>query len=213
MTIPFAALHSFALLTRRLAEQGAGRWIESPKSERVSYTDFNTSRREGASRLKSMAATTPNTTGFNVEAAKQVFRNLTTPELIEHAILHGEGKLSADGALVAYTGKYTGRTPKDKRTVREPSSEANIWWENNTAMDEAEYAALREKAQAALGTKERLYVVDAYGGADPPAPLRGGRGTRPQGPRPAPVPPTPSPTASRRSTPRRAADARPRQPP
>lgn len=114
-----------------------------------------------------MAAVTPNTTGFNVESAKDVYRNLTTPELIEHAIRHGEGVLSADGALVAYTGKYTGRTPKDKRTVREPSSEANIWWENNIAMEESEYSILREKAQTALATKDRLYIVDAFGGADP----------------------------------------------
>lgn len=114
-----------------------------------------------------MAATTSDSTGFNVEAAKHVFRNLSTPELIEHAIRHGEGVLSADGALVAYTGKYTGRTPKDKRTVREPGSEGNIWWDNNTAMEAEEFAALKEKANAALATKERVYVVDAFGGADP----------------------------------------------
>ncbi|MBN8689539.1 MAG: phosphoenolpyruvate carboxykinase (ATP) [Armatimonadetes bacterium] len=114
-----------------------------------------------------MAATTSNETGFNVEAAKNIFRNLTTPELIEHAIKHGEGILSADGALVAYTGKYTGRTPKDKRTVRDPSSEGNIWWDNNTGMEPEEFNALRAKANQALATKERIYVVDAYGGADP----------------------------------------------
>ena len=114
-----------------------------------------------------MAATTSDSTGFNVEAAKHVFRNLSSPELIEHAIRHGEGVLSADGALVAYTGKYTGRTPKDKRTVREPGSEGNIWWDNNTAMEAEEFAALKEKANAALATKERVYVVDAFGGADP----------------------------------------------
>lgn len=114
-----------------------------------------------------MPATSPNSTGFNVEAAKQVFRNLTTPELIEHAIIHGDGILSADGALVAYTGKYTGRTPKDKRTVRESSSEGNIWWENNASMEPAEFDALREKANALLANRERLYVVDSFGGADP----------------------------------------------
>ena len=114
-----------------------------------------------------MAATTTQGTGFNVEAAKNIFRNLTTPQLIEHALQHGDGMLADNGALVAYTGQYTGRTPKDKRTVREPSSEANIWWENNTAMEPEEFEALRSKANAALATKERLYVVDAYGGADP----------------------------------------------
>lgn len=114
-----------------------------------------------------MAATTSNSTGFNVEAAKQIFRNLTTPELLEHAIRHNEGVLADNGALVAYTGKYTGRTPKDKRTVREPSSEPHIWWDNNAPMEADEFEALRAKANAALATKERVYVVDAFGGADP----------------------------------------------
>jgi phosphoenolpyruvate carboxykinase (ATP) len=101
------------------------------------------------------------------ELGPNVYTNLNTSELYEHAIQHNEGVLAANGALVCMTGKYTGRTPKDKRVVREPGSEANIWWENNAEMSQEEFAALREKAQTALKTKERLYVVDTFGGADP----------------------------------------------
>lgn len=105
--------------------------------------------------------------GFNVEAAKQVFRNLPVAELVEHAIRNGEGTLADNGAIVARTGKYTGRTPKDKHTVREPGSENNIWWENNAEMSQEVFARLRDKANAALANKERIYVTDTYGGADP----------------------------------------------
>lgn len=106
-------------------------------------------------------------TAIRLDGASEVFYNLTPAELVEHALHHGEGRLAANGALVATTGKYTGRTPKDKRTVREPSSEDNIWWENNAEMDQATFAKLRDEAKDLLKTKTRLYVVDAYGGADP----------------------------------------------
>lgn len=114
-----------------------------------------------------MAATSNLTAGFNVESVNQIFRNLPRAELIEHALRNGEGVLAANGALVAKTGKYTGRTPKDKVTVREPGSEANIWWENNAEISQETFAKLKEKANAALATKGTVYVTDTYGGADP----------------------------------------------
>lgn len=111
----------------------------------------------------SMTSTQPR---FSLDTAGTVHANLSVPELIEHAIRKGEGMFAANGAFVSRTGKYTGRTPKDKHTVREPSSEANIWWDNNAAIDPDVYERLREKANRAMAGKE-LYVVDTYGGADP----------------------------------------------
>ncbi len=103
---------------------------------------------------------------FAVDQAREVYRNLPTTELIEHALRNGEGKLADNGALVAYTGKYTGRTPKDKHVVRDAGSEAHVWWDNNTAMTPETWVQLRDKAQAAIPSK-RLYVVDVFAGADP----------------------------------------------
>ncbi len=102
---------------------------------------------------------------IQVESAQEVFRNLSPEELIQHALDRGEGQLASNGALVAYTGKYTGRTPKDKRTVREPSSEPNIWWDNNASMEQSEFDTLLQKANDSLPGKT-LFVVDAWGGAD-----------------------------------------------
>ncbi|MBW7928938.1 MAG: phosphoenolpyruvate carboxykinase (ATP), partial [Fimbriimonadaceae bacterium] len=95
-----------------------------------------------------------------------VHRNSPTAELIERAIAAGEGTLAANGALVARTGKYTGRTPKDKYTVREPGSEPHIWWDNNAAMDPATFAKLRGKVAEHYKGRE-AFVVDTYAGADP----------------------------------------------
>ncbi len=103
---------------------------------------------------------------FDLSKSSQVFINLSADELIQHALENGEGTLAASGALVARTGKYTGRTPKDKCVVREPSSEDHIWWDNNAEISLDHFNDLRKKAQAKLDGK-KLYVVDTYGGADP----------------------------------------------
>src|SRR5215472_2080354 len=95
-----------------------------------------------------------------------VFWNLTAAELYERAVRDGEGKVAVDGPLVVITGQHTGRSPKDKYFVREPSSEANIWWESNQAMDPVHFDALLESMQA-YARGRNLYVQDLYGGADP----------------------------------------------
>lgn len=74
--------------------------------------------------------------------------------------------LADNGALVTHTGKYTGRTPLDKHVVREASSEAHIWWENNQEFSAEKFDALKIKIGEHLRDKE-LYVVDSFGGADP----------------------------------------------
>src|SRR5947199_4189562 len=67
-------------------------------------------------------------------------RNLTTPQLYEEAIRNNEGKLAATGPFVVSTGQYTGRSPKDKFVVREPSSEDKIWWDSvNQPLDEDKF--------------------------------------------------------------------------
>jgi phosphoenolpyruvate carboxykinase (ATP) len=38
--------------------------------------------------------------------------------------------LSSVGALVAYSGKRTGRSPKDKRVVKDEITSQDIWWGN-----------------------------------------------------------------------------------
>lgn len=93
--------------------------------------------------------------------------NLPAPMLIEEALRRGEGILSASGALVARTGKRTGRSPKDKFCVREPGSESHVWWGDvNVAIEPAVFDKLQAKAWNHLANRD-LFIQDLYAGADP----------------------------------------------
>ena len=98
--------------------------------------------------------------------AAHVYENLCTAELIEHAIRRGEGVLGNDGQLIVDTRPHTGRSPKDKFFVKEPSSEKNIDWnEANRAIEPAKFDALWDRVNAYLSERE-VYSLDCYVGAD-----------------------------------------------
>src|SRR3954470_20000249 len=93
--------------------------------------------------------------------------NLSPAALYEEAVRRQEGLIAADGPLVCRTGQHTGRSPKDKFIVREPSSEQDIAWGGpNRAMSVEQFDALHQDLLAALAGTE-LFVQDCYGGADP----------------------------------------------
>src|SRR5437868_11766413 len=92
----------------------------------------------------------------------------TTALLYVHALRHGEGDLAEGGPLVVDTGRFTGRSPKDKFVVREPGSEGRIWWGDvNQPLAADAFERLREKVTSFLESQQALYVVDMFAGADP----------------------------------------------
>jgi phosphoenolpyruvate carboxykinase (ATP) len=96
----------------------------------------------------------------------KLWENLSAPALIEHALARGEGVLGADGQLIVDTRPHTGRSPKDKFFVREPSSEQHIdWSEVNQAIDEHRFDSLWDRVAAYLSERE-AYSLDCYVGAD-----------------------------------------------
>ena len=64
---------------------------------------------------------------FGLKKLKEVHWNLGAPQLYQHSLSAGEALLSADGALCADTGDFTGRSLKDKFTVRDATSDKNMW--------------------------------------------------------------------------------------
>jgi len=92
--------------------------------------------------------------------------NLSEAALYEQAIARAEARLTARGALVAYTGQHTGRSPKDKFVVRDASTENQVWWDNNKPMKPADFDTLLADFLAHAADKD-LYVQDLIGGADP----------------------------------------------
>src|SRR3974377_615854 len=101
--------------------------------------------------------------------AVEVHRNLPVGALYEHAIRYEKDASIADnGALVAYSGAKTGRSPNDKRVVKNSASEKDVWWGPvNTPLDATGFAINRERARDYLNTRQRLYCFDGFAGWDP----------------------------------------------
>jgi phosphoenolpyruvate carboxykinase (ATP) len=97
----------------------------------------------------------------------KIHYNLSAEELYAEALSRGEGKLASNEALVVETGKFTGRSPKDKFIVRHPQSEKNVWWGTvNRDISQENFEKLYAKMKAAMNEKE-LFVADLFAGADP----------------------------------------------
>ncbi|MDI3328612.1 MAG: phosphoenolpyruvate carboxykinase (ATP) [Alicyclobacillaceae bacterium] len=104
---------------------------------------------------------------LRIAQAPEARRQLSVPLLIEAALAGREAVLSASGALVATTGKYTGRSPKDKFIVKDPASEAQIHWGPvNQPFDRERFEALVARVVDYLEQRPR-YVFDGFAGADP----------------------------------------------
>jgi phosphoenolpyruvate carboxykinase (ATP) len=101
-------------------------------------------------------------------SAPEIHRNLPPSALYEHAIRYEkDSSIAENGALIAYSGEKTGRSPKDKRVVRNPVSEKQVWWGPvNVPIDQHTYEIVRERARDYLNICERLYCFDGFAGAD-----------------------------------------------
>ncbi len=103
-----------------------------------------------------------------------VLRNVAPAKLYEEAIQNDPtAAIMNSGALRVGSGEKKGRSPADKRVVRNPESEADVWWGRiNIELDEETFQVNRERAIDYLNTRTCLYVVDGYAGWDPTHQLR-----------------------------------------
>lgn len=85
---------------------------------------------------------------------------------VEIAVARGEGRLTEGGNFLAITAPFTGRSPNDKWLVKEPGSQADVWWGKvNRPFDSEKYALLEGEIKAYLAGRD-LIVRDVYAGAD-----------------------------------------------
>ncbi|NYF25516.1 phosphoenolpyruvate carboxykinase (ATP) [Sporosarcina sp. JAI121] len=101
-------------------------------------------------------------------SGENVHIQLSVPQLVEKAVTRGEAKLTSDGAVTAQTGKYTGRSPKDKYIVEEASSKDKIDWGSvNRPISSDIFDSLYNKVLTHLKKKDELFVFKGFAGADP----------------------------------------------
>ncbi|MCG5104081.1 phosphoenolpyruvate carboxykinase (ATP) [Oceanobacillus alkalisoli] len=94
-------------------------------------------------------------------------RNYSVARLVESVLDRNEGVLTSTGAVTATTGKYTGRSPKDKFIVKDEITEDTVdWGAVNRPIDEASFDKLHEKVVNYLMDKEELFQFQGFAGAD-----------------------------------------------
>ncbi|KAJ7294723.1 hypothetical protein O6H91_14G002500 [Diphasiastrum complanatum] len=100
-----------------------------------------------------------------------VLYNLSPAELYEQAIKYEKGSyITSSGALATLSGAKTGRSPKDKRVVKEEISGYDLWWGRgspNIEMDEETFLINRERAVDYLNSLEKVFVNDQFLNWDP----------------------------------------------
>ncbi|MGH9540302.1 MAG: phosphoenolpyruvate carboxykinase (ATP) [Terriglobales bacterium] len=99
-------------------------------------------------------------------APQRLHVNLAPSALVEEAIRRGEAKLAANGALTAATGRFTGRTPKDRFLVRDRVTQARVaWGAVNQPIAPESFDRLLERAKEHVRGRD-LFVQECFAGAD-----------------------------------------------
>ena len=105
--------------------------------------------------------------GFDMSRVA-IKRNLPVAQLYEEAIRKEGAVIASSGALINFSGKKTGRSPKDKRIVYEETSKDDVWWGPvNIKLDEHTFEINRERAIDYLNTRDDIYVFDGFAGWHP----------------------------------------------
>ena len=103
---------------------------------------------------------------LGIENPGPIYWNLKRAKLYEEALKRDEAKLSAQGALVAYTGKHTGRSAQDKFIVEDEVTKDTVdWGKTNKPVSEDVFNKIRAKVMDHLNGTE-LFVQDTIAGAD-----------------------------------------------
>ncbi len=97
----------------------------------------------------------------------KIYRNSSIDFLVKKALDRKEVIKSNSGALVTYTGKYTGRSPNDKFIVDSPKIHDKInWGKINVPISKQNYDKLHNKITSFFESEKEFFVVDAQVGAD-----------------------------------------------
>ncbi|SFC59067.1 phosphoenolpyruvate carboxykinase (ATP) [Bacillus sp. OV322] len=100
-------------------------------------------------------------------SGSNVHVQLSVPQLVEKVLSRKEGVLTSTGAVKAQTGKYTGRSPRDKYIVKEDSVTDKVDWGTvNQPIAKEVFLKLYDKVISHLKEKEEVFVFKGFAGAD-----------------------------------------------
>lgn len=100
-----------------------------------------------------------------------VSANALEPELVEHIVSGGEGRLGNGGAVLVETGDHTGRSPNDKFIVGGPGVSDRLWREANREIPPDAFDLLLADMTEHM-KRNRCHVQDLLAGADPKQEIR-----------------------------------------
>ncbi|TDG37264.1 phosphoenolpyruvate carboxykinase (ATP) [Pedobacter changchengzhani] len=108
----------------------------------------------------------PDLSYLNLKSGIEIKYQLSPAQLVEEALKNNEGTLASSGALAIDTGKFTGRSPKDRFIVCDAITEHEVWWSDiNIKFSPKKFDVLQEKIANYLSDK-KVYVRDAIACAD-----------------------------------------------
>lgn len=107
----------------------------------------------------------PDLSYLNLDSDLALYQ-LNVAQLVEEALKNGEGSLADTGALAVDTGKFTGRSPKDRFIVCDELTQNSVWWGDiNFKFEPDKFELLYKKVTAYL-SKKKYYVRDSFACAD-----------------------------------------------
>lgn len=99
---------------------------------------------------------------IGINSTKNIHWNLSALKLVTQTVNKNQGILTDTGALACDTGKFTGRSPKDKYIVKDEKTTDSIWWgEVNHPFATEDFDSLYNRVTAHLSDKD-VYVKDVY---------------------------------------------------
>lgn len=118
--------------------------------------------------VPTISFSTENLVQMGLKHTDNIHYQSTPEELVQDTLRMGEGVLTDTGALAINTGEFTGRSPKDKFTVKDETTENTVHWnEFNLPIEEKYFQRIQKKILDYLNEQPEIWVRDAYACADP----------------------------------------------
>jgi phosphoenolpyruvate carboxykinase (ATP) len=118
--------------------------------------------------VPTISFSTENLVKLGLKNTESIHYQSTPEELVQDTLRLGEGVLTDSGALAIRTGEFTGRSPKDKFTVKDETTEDTVHWnEFNLPIEEKYFHTIHRRIIEYLDSRPELWVRDCYACADP----------------------------------------------